>query len=185
MKHRRAVSMVELLLVLSASTVLLTLTGMLLQRSMRIHMQSRARVNTERTVLRLSTQFRQDVHQARTAVTRDASGKDELLRLELANGRAAIYSRSEGNVLRLESGGGKPVWREAFVLPASSTLTIDEKNEPPRLILTVSNVVSSNATGDSMQLAGRSFIPVSLHAVAVIGRDLRVGLARAKQEAAP
>jgi hypothetical protein len=183
MNPRRGASLIELLLIMSACTVVLTLTGVLLHRAMRIHMQSRAHVNAERTVLRLSEQFRRDVHQAR-AVT-DGSGKDDkvFLQLDLMDGRVAEYSRATGAVLRNESGGNLPTRREEFAFPGADALTIEHKSAPQRLVVTIILKPTERLPADGKALAGANFVPMSFCAEAVVGRDLRFGTAPAKQEA--
>jgi hypothetical protein len=182
MKTRRAVSLLELLVIMSASTIVLTLCGLLLHRAMRLQIESRAHVDAERTALRLASQFRRDVHAARAAVTGNAEqANDALLQLELADGRTAQYSRDAGTVLRMESGGGKPEWREEFLFPTVNELTIEEEDAPPRLILTVT--ANPKAVPPAGQpLAITRIVPLSIHAEAVVGRDLRLGQLPAVQE---
>ncbi len=184
MKTRRAASMIELLLIMSACTVVLTLTGVLLHRGMSIQMQSRARVDAERTSLRLANQFRRDVHEARAAITLNGDqGKDVFLQLEFADGRTAEYSREEGTVLRLESGGDEQTWREEFVFPAVGDLTIEEESEPRRLILTITAKPTEQQPADGKPRVSLYHAPVSLQAEAVVGRNWRFNAAPAGQEA--
>jgi hypothetical protein len=176
MKIRRAASLLELLLVMSACTVVLTMTGVLLNRAMRIQIQSRAQESAERAALRLSRQFRDDVHRGRL-IPADKPGQDKkaLLRLQFADGRTVEYSRDSGGVLRLESGGSRPAWREEFSLSSASMLTIEQRTQPARLALTVESKPIEPAPGDAKPPASMNALAVSLYAEAVIGRDLRFG----------
>jgi hypothetical protein len=183
MKTRRGASMIELLLIMSACTVVLTLTGVLLHRAMRIQMQSRAHVNAERTALRLSEQFRSDVHQAR-AVASDFGKNDKLfLHLDLADGRVAEYSRASGTLLRRESGGDRPTRREEFSFPGADAATIEHKNAPQRLALTIFLKPTEQLLADGKTLTSANFVPMSLCAEAAVGRDLRFSTVPANQEA--
>jgi hypothetical protein len=167
---------------MSASTIVLTLCGLLLHRAMRLQIESRAHVDAERTALRLAGQFRHDVHAARAVVTGNSEqAGDALLQLELADGRTAQYSRDAGTVLRIESGGDKPEWREEFVFPTVHELTIEEEDAPQRLILTVTAKPKAVPPA-SEPLASTRIVPLSIHAEAVVGRDLRLGQAPASQE---
>jgi hypothetical protein len=184
MKLRRATSLLELVLIMSACTVVLTLTGVLLQRAMRLQMHSRSHVNAERTSLRLANQFRRDVHNARDTVEITADdAKTVSLQLKLADGRTATYSRSGGAVLRLENGGGKPDWREEFVFPALHELTIAEQTAPRRLALNLAVKGLDEPSVTGAPPANTLIVPVSIRVEAVVGRDLRFSAARSRREA--
>jgi hypothetical protein len=177
--------MIELLVIMSACTVLLTLTGVLLHRAMRIQMQSRAHVDAERTSLRLANQFRRDVHRARSAATGNSDPDENpfVLRLEFADGRTAEYSRDGGTVLRLESGGGKPAWREEFVFSAVDEIKIEDEDAPRRLILTMTAKPPAPPATVDKRLVRTRTVPMSIQAEAVVGRDSRFLAATANQEA--
>ena len=174
MKTRRGVSLIELLLIMSACTVVLTLTGVLLHRVMRIQMQSRVHVNVERSSMRLSEQFRRDIHQARAAITGNPDQDGNVfLRLESADDRVIAYSRDKGLVRRLESSSNQPTRREEFEFPAASVLRIEQQSAPQRLALTIILKPVDPAPAESKTLGGANLVPVSLCAEAVVGRDLR------------
>lgn len=184
MRTRRAVSLVELLVIMSTCTVVLTLTGVLLQRAMRIQMQSRAVVQAERTALRLADQFRSDVHDARSVDVIDADeNQDAFFRLKLSGGRNVAYSQLEGVILRLESGNELPVRREEFVVPAVNKTTIQEKDAPQRLVLTVASKPVEQRSAEDKSLASPFAARMNVHVDAVIGQNLRFGGARSALEA--
>jgi type II secretory pathway pseudopilin PulG len=186
MKTRRAISLIELLVVMSASTVVLTLTGVLLQRAMRTQMHSRALVDAERASLRLAEQFRRDVHSARAVRVSDPlEHETPFLRLDLAGGRWAEYSRVGGRLLRLESGGDKPTWREEFVFPAASELSVERKSIPSRLILQITAKQPEPPAAASGPLVSTQSVPVHIRAEAVVGRDFRFGGAPTGEGAPP
>jgi prepilin-type N-terminal cleavage/methylation domain-containing protein len=186
-RSRRAVSLIELLVVMSVSTVLITLTSGLVCRVMRIQVQSRAHVDVERNTLRLSNQFRRDVHQAQSAVTNRADLRvDVFLMLRFADGEKVEYSSQKGIVLRLKSGAGAAPGREEYVFPPTCELTIAESGAPPRLVLTITGRLTEQPGEgrESSQLTSPA-IPVTLQVESQVGHDLRFGVAAAQQEAQP
>jgi hypothetical protein len=183
MNTRRGASLIELLVILSASTVVLTLTGVLLHRAMRIQTLSRAHVDAERTTLRLSEQFRSDVHQARALSSQPGNDGEVFLRLELADGRVAEYSRTNGAVLRSESGGDRPTWREEYAIPGAGALRIEQESAPQRLVMTIILKPAERPVPNGQAPAGTRFVPMSLCAEAVVGRDLRFATQPASREA--
>ncbi len=173
-KNRRAISLVELLLVMSASTVVLSLSGVLLHRAMVVQMESRSRMNVERTSLRLANQFRSDVHAAGD-VKPDAAHNTAGVFLHLTEGDRAIdYSRENGNVLRVESGGNLPARREVFEFPAAAQLAIEQLNTPARLALTLQLRAPERLPASSDIAIDMNPTQVSLHVEAAVGRDLQL-----------
>jgi hypothetical protein len=175
MKSRRAISILELLMIMSASTALLTLTGVLLQRAMLIQIRSRAYDNAERASLRLSEQLRSDIHQARRVSTdSDNADKDTFLRLEIDGGRTVEYKREHGVVRRLETVGNQPQRREEYELPAKSELTAVQTSVPKRVALTIMLQPAEQVPIDRKTIADANIVPFSLSVEAVVGRYLRL-----------
>jgi hypothetical protein len=170
---RRGISILELMVVLSASTVVLTLSSVLLQRVMRIHIQSRADSGVERTTLRLSDRFRDDVHQARSAET-DRAILGEHVVLRLANGadRHVEYSYDDGILLRSMPKSDGQISREEFVFPAGSVVKIESQDAPQRLVMTITAPRDSDSEKQQLP-AARLTIPLSMQVEAVIGSDWR------------
>ncbi len=172
MNRRRGASLAELLVVMTACSVVMTLTSQLVCRVMRIQIESRAQVDVERNAMRLSDQFRSDVHRAKSAVTDDGDlAESVVLRLEFADGRLAEYSWDHGTAVRQVSGGEGPAARDEFEFPATADLAIQKTGTPPRLVLTLSTTPPAKPIGSDKPLAQPPTIPASLQAVAVIGRD--------------
>lgn len=174
MSTRRGVSLVELLVMLSACTTLLTLTGSLLHRAMRVDVQARANSNAERTTMRLSEQFRQDVHDAATVTLGAAPAEGTFLQIELGSGRLIEYSRAGGAVLRTETGSRLSAWREEYVFPEIGSLTIGQNAGPDRLHLTIITAPAKEPANGSKPQRGGDMVPVSLSAEAVVGRNARL-----------
>jgi hypothetical protein len=170
---RRGISILELLVIMSASTVVLTLSSLLIIRAMRVQMESRAHCDIERNALRLSKQLRSDVHQSHTAETNDEAEKDGVfLRLQWPDGKRVDYSRVGGIVLRLASTNGNQVWREEFAFPAACDLDIRELDTPPRIALTITASAKVAPSADQPP-ASTLAVPVSFHVEATLGRDRR------------
>lgn len=190
MLSRRGVSIVELLVVMSASTVVLSLTSVLIVRAMQHQMQARALEDVERNSLRLSEQFRRDVHQAQKVVPRQAGSQGgALLQLELVDDTHVEYrvedTGDDVNVLRLAVTSGKPKAREEFVFPGHGEVKIRELDSPRRIALMITTTPFIEATADGMPPVGAVAIPVSFAAEAVVGADLRFAVEMRAREGAP
>jgi hypothetical protein len=183
MNSRRAASIVELLVIMSACTVVLTLCGVLLQRAMHIQMRSRARADVERSALRLSDQFRRDVHQARAAQTGNADpGNGPFLQLQFVGEQTVEYSHLAGTVRRVLAKNGQPLSREEFVFTPDSEVVIREDGSPPRLLLTITAEPKEMPSRDIKQPVAAAAIPVSFQVEAALGRDWRFAAAATRQE---
>jgi type II secretory pathway component PulJ len=178
---RRGASLAELLVVMSACSVVLSLSSQILCRVMRTQIDSRAVEDVERSAARLSERFRADVHQAATAETAaDTLSEGVFLRLALPAGRQVEYSRQAQCVLRRESGGGSPEWREEFQLPAACHVSIREENTPLRFVLTASTRPDEvSAAGEKPVAATTSLY---LQVEGRLGRDRRFAQDRAQRE---
>jgi len=168
MSQRRGISLVELMLTLSACCVILTLSATLLHRAM--HAQSKARLffDGERSALRLSHSFRRDVHDASAAATGDEAGGDEVLvRLEMAGGQAVEYRQSGGRVDRTWQAEGRVLAREAFVFTPETRVVVAQ--ESPRLITL--SIVPPVDTGTTNGPLLPYTVPIQLRVEAVLGRN--------------
>jgi hypothetical protein len=170
---RHAISLVELLVVMSGCTVILTTSAMLIHRAMRTQSESRSFFDVERSALRLSGKFRDDVHRATAAKAGDESGDGVFLRLDLPGRQTVEYQQAGGNIERTLSEDGRPRSRDYFAFTPSSELEIREELSPRRLILTITSD-PHDAPGDgSTQLAKYIDTPVSVRVEASLGRDWR------------
>ncbi len=172
--HRRAVSLVELTILMSACTVVLTLSAVLMHRAMRSNAYSRACQDVERNTTRLSDQFRRDVHEARTALIDGAAlGAGVFLRFELAGDQTAEYRRQEGNIVRILSKGGNTVSRIEYAFAPACHVKVAEASAPRRIALTITIDPAEPPAGNAQRPLAMEEIPVSLQAEAVLGRDAR------------
>src|SRR5215213_9134199 len=106
MRSRRAISLIELLAVLSGCSVVLGLTASLLHQTMRAQSHTRDFFDVERNAQRLARQFRRDVHAAAAdSIDVDAADADdgELLRIQLPDGQSVAYQRAAEKIIRIAS----------------------------------------------------------------------------------
>src|SRR5262245_15755425 len=170
MKIRRGVSLVELLLAMSACTFILSLSVALIHRVM--HAQSRARRfdDVERSAARLSGTLREDVHRAASATLPDAAVESgAFLRLQVSD-QTIEYRHADGTVLRLALDGDKTAAREQFPFPAGVQLTV--RQESPRLICLEISTDAKDGQANDHQSASPAFsLPVNIQIQAVLNRD--------------
>jgi len=170
MSVRRGISLLELLLTMSACTVILTMSVALIHRAM--HAQSKARTfsDVERSALRLSESFRRDVHAASSAATdEDAGGADVFLRLQLPGGQSVDYRQAAGRVQRLWYVDGSVRAREAFVFSDQTRLMAQK--ESPRLVI-LSIVPQVDPAGPADRPLAAYTMPAILRVEAVLGRNV-------------
>ncbi len=183
MSGRRGISLVELMLTLSACTVILTMSAGLIHRAMHAQSKSRLFFDGQRSAVRLSDSFRRDVHDANSAATGDeAGGGDVFLRLQLAGGQSVEYRQAAGRVERLWHVDGGLRAREAFVFSPQTRLTAEQ--ESPRLV-SLSIVPPADPGGPTDRPLAPYTVPDILRAEAVLGRNASLVDAPVQQELAP
>jgi hypothetical protein len=169
MTRRSGVSLVELILTLSACTVILTMSAGLIHRA--LHAQSKARrcFDVERSALRLGASFRRDVHAAQSVLAGDEAGGDGvLLRLELAGGQAIEYRQSADGIERLWFVDGAIRAREPFLFPAGPRF--QAARESPQLVVLTALPPADATESESRPLPSYT-VPVILRVAAIVGRD--------------
>jgi hypothetical protein len=171
MTHRRAASLAELLVIMSACTIILTTSVQLIHRAMHSQSASRAFLDCERSAQRLSQQFRSDVHEATSAtIENDASNATPVLRLTLAGDQTVEYRSAHDSILRLATQHSKPVSRDEFAFRSPLEWSIQQEDSPHRLILSVTaGAVGSPTPGEELP-PGAFAAPTLLEVEAGIGR---------------
>jgi hypothetical protein len=138
MSHRRAVSLIELLLAMSACTVILSMSATLIHRALHAQSKTRAIDDAERAALRLSSQFRRDIHDASAAET-DALPAGVFLRLQLPACQTVEYRRAQGSLLRILTNGDTNQARDQFNFPDNIELTVN-KDTPSLITLSITSL---------------------------------------------
>ena len=114
---RSGVSLIEVMVVITFLTLLMSLTGMtfhLLFRSEKLVTQSFV---TERAISQLSIQFRNDVHLSESGVvTSDSAAETAELLLSLPDGLTIHYLAKRAALIRLQKEGERIVTREDYRL---------------------------------------------------------------------
>jgi hypothetical protein len=116
---RRAYTLVELLLVVSLATVVLSTLGVLLHGAWRVERTMTNHRQFVDTLDRLAQQFRTDIHQAtsvRIGTAAQSGGKSAPFIVAMSN-EEAEYSLGQATVSRIVRREGNIVARETFQLP--------------------------------------------------------------------
>jgi hypothetical protein len=185
MSRRPATSLIELLIVMSACSVVLTLSAALLHRAMHIQSRARSYFDAERNATRLSQQFRLDVHRALAHRAGGADFGDEVfLELTHANDEAVQYAVVGSIVTRRLLRNDSIVAREEYLFPSAINVDVHHENQVNRLVLSISAkpIVANRTNEQQLQLASS---PVSSQAAAVLGRDLRFARGADREEGSP
>jgi hypothetical protein len=172
--HRRGVSLVELLIVMSACTLVLTLSIALIHRMMRIQSNARSFEQVERSALRLSTHFRQDVHEAQDATPNAASAKDGVfLRLEGDQERSIEYRLDDSAIIRRCFNGDKLIGQEAFDFGTSVEIDIQEETSPRTLTLSLAERPTPTVENGAVAKSVAYSRPIAFRVTAIVGRLAR------------
>jgi hypothetical protein len=113
---RRGASLVEVVVLIGAVTVIISLCGVFLHLLLRVDRAGRSAQGEASAVARLARQFRQDVRAAnsgRVAVAKEGESGGTL-ELTLGDGVSISYANGDGRVLRTESAGGTARRREGY-----------------------------------------------------------------------
>ena len=185
MRRRRAISLIELLAVLTGCSVVLGLTASLLHQTMRAQSHTRDFFTVERNALRLSRQFRADVHAAEADsidVVADDAGDGALLRLQLPDGQTVEYQRAAEKIIRLTSPGDAPTAREEYALNETMTVTVREADAPQRYLLSITSPAPQPSKDAPPSSANVRATPINLEVEATPARDLRYSPAATNTE---
>jgi hypothetical protein len=185
MRARRAISLVELLLAMSACAVILTMSTALIHRMLLAQSKARTFLDSERTSLRLAHQFRGDVQDATDAATeKDRLGEGVFMRLSLPDNRTVEYRSSAPGVVRVLTENSTVRSREEFAFPAS--IEVAAEKQPLRIIrLSIASQTKQQPRGESDPRATTDDATVGLQAEAVLGRRAPRRVAAAPPGGAP
>lgn len=122
-RSRRGKSLIEMLIIISILSVVLSTTAATLIALFKTDRQIRRDLDQLTTLARLSSRFRTDAHSAQFC------GVDQACTLTLADGRVVRYAQ-EGYKLRREVLRGQAVeHRDAFVLPDTAVVKFEQPPE--------------------------------------------------------
>jgi prepilin-type N-terminal cleavage/methylation domain-containing protein len=120
---RRAVSLIEMLVVIAVSGVVMGLAVTTLGTLMQAEQSGRNHVSHAAVLAQLADQFRADVHAAVHPIAVEAPAKDQW-KLTLPKNTVVTYAALPDEIQRREQVDGKLVRRESYLLPAGSTAEI-------------------------------------------------------------
>jgi type II secretory pathway pseudopilin PulG len=186
-RNRRGVSLVGLLIVMGIAGVILTTAAGLIRRAMTAQKDAWRDDDLQRVAQRLTTQLREDIHQARQVTLEPMGATAQQLRLQLvpAGDETVTYDVDAHTVRRTHATGGGPRRFEQFALPASCQVVfVEEPGETHRVIVTVYRdrgieTHMRTDTPESETAETPDVLPetgsrrIVLHVVAVVGRDHR------------
>ena len=172
---RRGFTLVELMVTISSASVLLMLATGVVHSTMRFESMSRQRAEVHRAAVRLSHDFRHDVHRANGFRISDRADQPHTIRLTLPEGSEVTYQVTRQRVLREQRLStqqvAQQVARETYDFPANYQVMFSQ-SEPQMAELTVEH---------HLQLVGVDPQTV-VHVQAEVGRLLRLAKV---EEAAP
>jgi hypothetical protein len=146
---RRGIALIELMITMTAGTVLLGIACSLLYGVLEIDRGAREQVQTTAVVGRLAEQFRHDVHEA---VRVEADGtKRQVLELRLAGGAVVTYRLEPGRIVRGEQAQGAARREECFMLPQESAAVV-ELRKPSAVSLASLQIRSPRIAGVNVSI---------------------------------
>lgn len=189
--RRRGISLGELLVAISAVAILIGLSTRMIHRVMHAHSKATAFQRGEQQALRLSSQFRRDVHAASTAVIDDLQGA-KILQLTDDQRRQVEYRMSEQSLVRTTSRNtassqqdAAPA-REEFMFPGNVAFQIEKLEAPPRLALVIETQTHSRPNPPPRGAgAGIPSVPFAMRIEACLARDSAAAVAPTPKENAP
>jgi type II secretory pathway pseudopilin PulG len=174
MKRRRAISLIELLAVLSGCSIVLGLTASLLHQTMRSQTNTRRFFDVERNIQRLARQFRSDVQGSiETSIEDEVDDDGQFLRLRFANGRTVEYQRHAEKIVRVVLRDAAPTAREEYSLSETIVVDVRELESPERWELLISTPSSPPTNESPPASINVRELPIYLQVEAIPGRDLR------------
>ena len=142
---RRGYSLVEMVVVMSMLTMIISLAGMTFHLLLRTDKSVLQGFVTERTISRLAILFREDVHQADTGVIEaEVEQAPQRISLEAPGRNPVRYVVTDEGVVRLTLEHGSVVARDDFVLPECEvTLTAGDVDDAALRTLMIERPVAS------------------------------------------
>lgn len=117
MSNRRGKTLIEMTVIISCLTVLLSLAATTMALVMKVERQVRGDLAQQTTLARLGSRFRADVHVAQTATSGDSS-----IELAMSAEQTIRYAAAEQGITREVVRDGQVEHRDAFRLPADASV---------------------------------------------------------------
>jgi prepilin-type N-terminal cleavage/methylation domain-containing protein len=168
---RRAVTLVEIMVVLSVASVVMGVAITMLHLLLRSERDHARAIRTTITLSRLTETFRADSHASETPTRVVSDAGAEGLILAGASGREVAYSAKEHVIQRVESASGVEEHRDLFHFPPGSKIRFELEESPPiaRVVIDVASPRPESNPEQSSRGARRRTFSIE----AVVGRDQR------------
>jgi hypothetical protein len=170
---RRGISLVELLVVMSGCTLVLSTSAMLIHRAMRAHSETRHFFDNERAAQRLSRQFRADARHAKDAEIQGPQLEQGIVaRITLEDGGTVEYrhdARAPAEVVRVQTLDEGVVLHESFRLGSGVRAVVQRLDTPDRLVLEVAAETPSAGSAAPATATAIRESPSEVRVEAVVG----------------
>lgn len=166
---RHGHSLIELLAIISAMTVLMAVIAVTLTSLLRLEHASGEQLAWQSTWHRLSIDLRDDARAATAASLKDDDKGAARLSLTLPSGATIEYHAAPAHVERRELRDGQPVATETYRLPEVYAAKLSLTGEPPEQQATIE--LSRSAAGSAGPNA-QTTLPLKISVV--VGRDHRL-----------
>jgi hypothetical protein len=130
---RSAFTLIELSVTMATGSTLMMLAIGLVHQSMTLSSIGRERCDHQRTINRLASQFRRDVHRA-LQCTVQSPGSIQLI---LPDGDRISYEARANRLTRLQPLGVAGTRREVFEFHQRSSVTFESIDQPTRAVVTI------------------------------------------------
>ncbi len=160
MKTRSGFTLVEVMAAISVGSILLVLSMGVVHRVLNVESHSRDQARIQRSLSRLSHDFRRDVQRASSI----EQNLESLVKLRFSDKSTITYRLIEGNLHRTQESQEKTQQRESYLLPADAVVTFLQSESPNSVELTITR---------DLQLVRIPPRPM-LHDVAEVGRLARL-----------
>lgn len=131
MKQRHGYTLVEMLAVISVTSILMGIATMTLFALMRNERAGRDHVLHTQSLIRLADRFRSDVHATHVDQTSLGDSDGELIRFHPEPSRTVAYRQLQRQITRTEQSDGDSKHIEVFVVPhgAIATAKLDREGQ--------------------------------------------------------
>ncbi len=175
MKRRRGVSLVEVIIVVGASTMVLTVGMGLMHKLLRSERSAAESLIHANSHARMSLQFREDAHAATGASVEGEPGAEQTLRLTSDEGTAISYAQRDRFLIRAESRADGDARYEQYRLPRDVRVQFAVNENGP---LTVAELVWARTSDADPAINAPAALAVRrrldpLRIEAVVGKDRR------------
>jgi hypothetical protein len=174
--RRRGISMIEMMVMMTAVAALLGMTVIVLQLLMRLDADGRGRLERAGAIGRLSRQFRSDAHAASgVEIVAPDPMKPPTMRMTPGPNRTVEYQpREDGEIARVETVGGEVARRETYILPQTGAVRLSLRDLDGRRFAVVGI--------DTLARKNRIDPVRTLEILGAVGKDARTAAPKTQPE---